>query len=171
MWHFRSVLLLVLCTCDNLLKVANSWGVGSLGSPPERSCPAGEKCPAGESEGEGFRGAPSRPEPETRQKGWEWPVSFEWLFRISLKLITDAAHSSLHYCGTLCASIGLAAKWSYWLATAVVAIFILQLLVWTFKCWCPRTDTYKHFGGTCEAMASGMKWPTCMGSEFSARNG
>ena len=38
--------------------------------------------------------------------------------------------------------IGLAAKWSYWLATAVVAIFILQLLVWTFN-WV-LMPTYRH---------------------------
>ncbi|CAK9112077.1 Uncharacterized protein SCF082_LOCUS51975, partial [Durusdinium trenchii] len=46
-------------------------------------------------------------------------------------MISDAASTSLHYCGTLCASIGLAARWTYWLAVATVALFMLQLLVWT----------------------------------------
>ena len=36
------------------------------------------------------------------------------------------------YCGTLCASLGLAARWSYWLATGIVAVFLLQLVVWTY---------------------------------------
>lgn len=56
---------------------------------------------------------PSRPKPEPQQ-GWKWPLTFSWLLKISLRLISDAASSNLEYCGTLCASIGLAARWSYW---------------------------------------------------------
>eukprot|EP00435_Cladocopium_sp_Y103_P039209 s1779_g10.t1 len=75
------------------------------------------------------RGVPSRPDKDSQPR-W-WPISFEWLIKLSLRMISDAASTSLHYCGTLCASIGLAARWSYWLAVATVALFLLQLFVWT----------------------------------------
>ena len=55
-----------------------------------------------------------------------------WLFRLGLKFLFQAAESGFAYCGTLCASLGLAAKWTYWLVTGVVVVFLLQLLVWTY---------------------------------------
>eukprot|EP00435_Cladocopium_sp_Y103_P015205 s4477_g3.t1 len=126
------VLLSLLLLCDPLLRASESWGIGGLSSPflgENGTCPAGETCErADENEGRA-RGAPSRPGPETQQKWRPW--NFSWLVRLSLRMISDAAHTSLEYCGTLCASIGLAARWSYWLATAMVAIFLLQLLIWT----------------------------------------
>ncbi|CAE7828818.1 unnamed protein product, partial [Symbiodinium necroappetens] len=38
----------------------------------------------------------------------------------------------LTWCGTLCASIGLAARWTYWLATATIILGTLQLTYWSF---------------------------------------
>ena len=37
----------------------------------------------------------------------------------------------LVWCGTLCASVGVAAQWSYWLLVAIVGVFLFQLLIWT----------------------------------------
>eukprot|EP00438_Fugacium_kawagutii_P035674 Skav231659 [mRNA] locus=scaffold823:44885:57127:- [translate_table: standard] len=127
----RPVLASLLLLCDPLAKISQSWGVGDLSFPhlwaSNDTCPAG-RCEGPEEEGE-VRGAPSRPD-LTPKASW-WPLSFEWFIKLSLRLISDAAATSLHYCGTLCASIGLAARWSYWLAVASVALFMLQLLVWT----------------------------------------
>ena len=131
----RSVLALLLLGCDPLTRVSQSWGVGNLGIPlftnrSSEECAANGGCDEGKTERGGTRGGPPRPGSDPQQ-GWQWPVGFAWLIRISLKMIAGAANVSLHYCGTLCASIGLAAKWSYWLATGLVLIFLLQLLVWT----------------------------------------
>eukprot|EP00435_Cladocopium_sp_Y103_P056009 s776_g18.t1 len=128
----RSCLASLLLLSDPLARVSQSWGVGDLGFPHlfagNDTCPAGGTCGKQEDEGD-VRGVPSRPDRESQPK-W-WPLSFEWLLKLSLKLISDAASTSLHYCGTLCASIGLAARWSYWLAVSTVALFLLQLFVWT----------------------------------------
>ena len=113
----RAALASVLLLCDPLVRVSESWGIGDLGIPflqgGNATCPAGKTCPAKEGKGGGIRGVPSRPKPEPQQ-GWKWPLTFSWLLKISLRLISDAASSNLEYCGTLCASIGLAARWSYW---------------------------------------------------------
>ena len=58
----------------------------------------------------------------------------------------------MYYCGTLCASIGLAARWGYWLATAVVALFLIQLSVWTcnwvlFPLWRHLTALWRYLRG------------------------
>ena len=59
-----------------------------------------------------------------------------WLFSAFWKLakpIVDRLGSlGLLYCGTLCTSIGLAAKWAYWLLVGIVGVFLLQLAVWTY---------------------------------------
>eukprot|EP00438_Fugacium_kawagutii_P005224 Skav210772 [mRNA] locus=scaffold3765:47814:54705:+ [translate_table: standard] len=133
MFPLRPLLATLLLLCDPLTRVSRSWGVGDLGIPNlfagNDTCPAGGSCEKGEPEQGGVRGVPPRPD-ATPKTNW-WPWSFEWLIKISLKMISDAATTSLHYCGTLCASIGLAARWSYWLAVAMVALFLVQLLVWT----------------------------------------
>ena len=132
MFPLRPLLVSVLLLSDPLVKVSRSWGVGDLGFPSlfasNETCPAEGSCDTKEEDGE-VRGVPPRPD-GTPKTNW-WPLTFEWLSKLSVRLITDAASTSLHYCGTLCASIGLAAKWSYWLAVATVALFLLQLLVWT----------------------------------------
>eukprot|EP00438_Fugacium_kawagutii_P016374 Skav203835 [mRNA] locus=scaffold4932:42892:55316:- [translate_table: standard] len=135
MYGLRSVLATLLVICDPLVR-SHSWGIGSLGIPffegANETCPAGESCEKGKATERETRGVPSRPESDPQQNSWwRWPWGFSWLVKISLKILSDAAHTSMHYCGTLCASIGLAAKWSYWLATASVALFMVQLLVWT----------------------------------------
>ncbi|CAK9023326.1 unnamed protein product [Durusdinium trenchii] len=113
--------------------------MGNLGIPyftnsSSDACAAGEDCKAGSTPTGETRGAPlrpgSKPQQGPKEEGW-WPGRFAWLIHLSFQLLSDAAYVSLNYCGTLCASIGLAARWSYWLATAVVAVFLLQLLVWT----------------------------------------
>ena len=55
-----------------------------------------------------------------------------WIFRFGMKILFQAAKNGFAYCGTLCASLGLAARWTYWLATGVIVVFLLQLLVWTY---------------------------------------
>ena len=47
-------------------------------------------------------------------------------------MLLQVAENGISYCGTLCACIGLAGKWSYWLMTGMVLVFLLQLLVWTY---------------------------------------
>ena len=47
-----------------------------------------------------------------------WRATFEsfgkyWWVRIWVDFLLQVAENGIHYCGTLCASIGLAAKWSY----------------------------------------------------------
>ena len=165
----RNVLLVAFCTCDSLLRCVDSWGTNILGSATEENCKAGEECSSGEDPGDTwFRGARLRPEPtgEPRQTGWPW--DFAWPIKISIRMINDAATTSLLYCGTLCTSIvgaiGLAARWSYWLATALVAIFLLQLLVWTFN-WV-LVPAYKHVATVWRYLkdkASGTRLPTCTG--------
>ena len=132
MMVLRYVLASLLLLSDPLVRLSQSWGVGDLSFPSffagNDTCPAGETCEKTEGEG-GVRGVPPRPDEKPQPNGW--PLSVEWLIRMSLRMISDAASTSLHYCGTLCASIGLAARWTYWLAVATVALFMLQLLVWT----------------------------------------
>ena len=132
MMVLRNFLANLLLLSDPLARVSQSWGVGDLGIPSlfagNDTCPEGETCSKTEEEGD-VRGVPSRPD----GKPLVWPFSFEWLIKLSLRMISDAASTSLQYCGTLCASIGLAARWSYWLAVATVALFLLQLFVWTCK--------------------------------------
>ena len=152
----RNALLLVLCTCESLLKSVDSWGINILGPAPDETCKAGDKC-SEDTQSSRRRGVTSRPAPEgeTRQStGWPW--DFSWLVRISIRMINDAATTSLEYCGTLCASIGLAAKWSYWLATALVAIFLLQLLVWTFN-WVLMPG-YKHLSTVWRYLRGQGQW-------------
>eukprot|EP00438_Fugacium_kawagutii_P005313 Skav210287 [mRNA] locus=scaffold475:3020:13981:- [translate_table: standard] len=133
MFPLRPLLASVLLLCDPLSRLSQSWGIGDLGFPypfaGNGTCPAGGPCEEKTEEEGNIRGVPPRPDgnPNTSK----WPVSFEWLIKLSLRMISDAASTSLHYCGTLCASIGLAARWSYWLAVATVALFMLQLFVWT----------------------------------------
>ena len=47
--------------------------------------------------------------------------------------IWKLAENGIMWCGTLCASVSIAAKWSYWLLVAVVLVFCLQLLLWTIS--------------------------------------
>lgn len=128
----KTFLASLLLLGDPLVRLSQSWGISDLSFPnlfvENGTCRAGEACDKKGEEGD-VRGVPSRPDEESQPSGW--PFSFEWLIKLSLRLISDAASTSLHYCGTLCASIGLAARWSYWLAVAAVALLLLQLLVWT----------------------------------------
>ena len=114
------------------------------------ACAGGKDCreqgPKGRSED---RGADSRPDPDWEDAGqndpprWSglgawWSENFvqvdvSWIAQWSSRLLVDAARASLEACGTLCASIGFAAKWSYWLATAAVGVFLFQLGLWTFS--------------------------------------
>ena len=137
MLFIRNLLGTLLIACDPVLRLTETWGLRSLGAPfyeeGENTCPSEGGCPSDQTSGVGGnRGAPPRPDPKTQQEGARWPWSFSWFVKLSLKLIHNAAQTSLLYCGTLCASIGLAAKWAYWLATGTVALFLLQLLVWSF---------------------------------------
>lgn len=74
------------------------------------------------------RGENTRPDPEHSAA---WLV---WFLRVSWGSIWKLAENGIMWCGTLCASVSIAAKWSYWLLVAVVLVFCLQLLLWTI-CW------------------------------------
>lgn len=116
------------------------------------TCPNGVDAKAGSCSGEGGessygdRGSHSSPDPEEDALWLWWFIKVWWL---SLIKFTD---SGLVWCGALCTSVGIAARWSYWLAVAVVGIFILQLLFWTIT-WvlCPFlrhvTAFYRYIRG------------------------
>ena len=89
------------------------------------------------------RGGPSRPDPGLgSNKTWDWwsvawdgayhYVGNSWWIKMWVRMLLQVAENGISYCGTLCASIGLAARWSYWLLTGMVLVFLLQLLVWTY---------------------------------------
>ncbi len=71
------------------------------------------------------RGSKSSPDPEADAE-WIW-----WAIRIWWISIGKLADTGLVWCGTLCASVGVAAQWSYWLLVAIVGVFLFQLLIWT----------------------------------------
>ena len=80
------------------------------------------------------RGSRSSPDPEADAE-WIW-----WALKIWWVSIGKLADSGLVWCGTLCASVGVAAQWSYWLLVAIVGVFLFQLLIWTVTwvlcpCW------------------------------------
>ena len=138
----RKLLLVGLCICEPIVRLTDSWSIGLLGTSHkgEDTCKAEQGCDAGSPPGgaQGGRGAFSRPAgpgegAKPGKQPWWIPLYFSWMVGISWRLIQDAAHTSLEYCGTLCASIGLAARWSYWLVTAAVIVFLVQLSVWTFN--------------------------------------
>lgn len=84
--------------------------------------------------GAGDRGSYSSPDPEPEAE-WIW-----WALKIWWLSIGRLADTGLVWCGTLCASVGFAAQWSYWLLVAIVGVFIFQLLIWTVTwvlcpCW------------------------------------
>ena len=54
-----------------------------------------------------------------------------WFFALWLNFLMWIADTGFVYCGTLCTSVGYAARWAYWLAMAVVGVVCLQLAVWT----------------------------------------
>lgn len=104
------------------------------------------QLPEGGESSYGDRGSHSSPDPEEDALWLWWFIKVWWL---SLIKFTD---SGLVWCGALCTSVGIAARWSYWLAVAVVGIFILQLLFWTIT-WvlCPFlrhvTALYRYIRG------------------------
>ena len=110
--------------------------------------------------GRGGRSRPAQSDPKDSQETSYrfWKATFEsvskfWWVRIWVDLILQVAENGLHYCGTLCASIGLAAKWSYWLLTGVVIVFLLQLLVWTYTwvvhpAWVHSRALWRYCQGT-----------------------
>ena len=96
------------------------------------------------------RGGPSRPDPGLGgNRTWDWwsvawdgayhYVGNSWWIKMWVRMLLQVAENGISYCGTLCASIGLAARWSYWLLTGMVLVFLLQLLVWTYT-WGHSSD-------------------------------
>lgn len=92
-------------------------------------------APRGPFSGPDFNSPSAPPTPansnQTGGSGGDWSAE-PWWVQIGLGMLFRAAENGLYYCGTLCASIGLAARWSYWLVTGVVLVFLLQLVVWTY---------------------------------------
>ena len=70
-------------------------------------------------------GRAGRPESQYRQ-------TRRWYFRLLAGVLWEIWEGGLTWCGTLCASIGLAARWTYWLATATIVLGMLQLTYWTY---------------------------------------
>ena len=79
------------------------------------------------------RGGPSRPDPGLGGNGtWDWwsvawdgayhYVGNSWWIKMWVRMLLQVAENGISYCGTLCASIGLAARWSYWLLTGMVLV-------------------------------------------------
>ena len=71
------------------------------------------------------RGSTSSPDP-TEDAEWLW-----WFLVVGWISMWRLADTSLIWCGTLCASVGVAAKWSYWLMVSIVGIFLMQLCLWS----------------------------------------
>lgn len=58
------------------------------------------------------RGSTSSPDLDSETAWFWWVVKLWWASFVGL------ADHGLLWCGTLCASVGIAARWSYWLAVA-----------------------------------------------------
>lgn len=146
----RSIALTLLMASDVALKAASAWSSLWLPHPdPPTECRGGEPCFEHGGDSKWDRGASSRPGPEPDDSGqseegfwdrwlawWSWDsfqVEASWILQLSSRVLVDAARASLEACGTLCASIGFAARWSYWLATAAVGVFLFQLTLWTLN--------------------------------------
>lgn len=71
------------------------------------------------------RGSRSSPDFEDDAE-WLW-----WFLKVGWISVWRLADTGLVWCGTLCASVGVAARWSYWLMVSVVGIFLLQLALWS----------------------------------------
>ena len=124
---------------------ANGWNLLKLGLSPGANHTHTDHAGSHPGPSPPGRGGTSRPVPEgSKDDGhgtsW-WSVAFEraygylgadWWLSMGIKMLLRVAEDGISYCGTLCASIGLAAKWSYWLLTGVVLVFLLQLMVWTY---------------------------------------
>ena len=116
-------------------KWANGWNLLRWGLTARGSDTFGTSNATTES----TRGGGSPPEPEEESNStactWSWAyqrLTTKWWIRIWANMLLQVAENGLHYCGTLCASIGLAARWSYRLLIGVVLVFLLELLVWTY---------------------------------------
>ena len=122
MWG--SKLLFVLLTCIYPDPVAESWSL--FGSANESTCGLNTTCSEDE-----VRGVFPRPgfidhfAQRISSGEWGWMMKFAWNFLGQIFL------QGIVWCGTLCNFVGVAASWSYWLMVGVVAVFILQLGVWT----------------------------------------
>lgn len=122
MWGAK--LLFVLLTCVYPDPVAEGWSL--FGGSNETTCGLNTTC-----EGEWVRGVFPRPgfidRFATKASSGEWG----WLVRIAWRVTGELFLQGIAWCGTLCDFVGLAASWSYWLMVGIVAIFLLQLGVWT----------------------------------------
>ncbi|CAE7671785.1 unnamed protein product [Symbiodinium sp. CCMP2592] len=76
-------------------------------------------------------------EPKASTPQAEDAHSRRWYFRILAGVLWEIWEGGLTWCGTLCASIGLAARWTYWLATTTILLGMLQLTYWTYA-WVVR---------------------------------
>ncbi|CAE7767408.1 unnamed protein product [Symbiodinium sp. CCMP2592] len=55
-----------------------------------------------------------------------------WFLRVAMKFLLMFVKGGIEYCGILCVSIGLAAKWVYWLMAGMVLVALAQLAYWTY---------------------------------------
>lgn len=121
--------------------LAHGWDILALSqwraTVGDRSSTAPPPSARGLSSGPSAPPRPSSPPPGARENGGDGSSdrsgdTDSWWVQVWIGMLLRIAENSIHYCGTLCASIGLAARWSYWLITGVVLVFILQVVVWTY---------------------------------------
>ena len=118
-----------------------------LSGEENTACDKAGTCPQEEIEDDYARGSRSSPGAHYWWLNWTWdaepppprnnPPSSEgsgrwWYARILLVFLWEIWEGGLTWCGTLCASIGLAARWTYWLATATIILGTMQLTYWSF---------------------------------------
>ena len=117
-------LILTLVTFIYPEPVAESWSL--FGAYLNDTCGVNETCPGEEARGVFPRpGFLDRIAEKARSGQWGWLVRVAWQFSGSI------LEQGIIWCGTLSDFVGVAASWSYWLMVGVVAVFLLQLGVWT----------------------------------------
>ena len=105
------------------------------------TCDKAGTCAQEETEGTDSRGSASSPGAYRWWFDWTWEGNADpkastpsaedkhtnrWYFRILAGVLWEIWEGGLTWCGTLCASIGIAARWTYWLATCTI-LGMLQL--------------------------------------------
>ena len=120
-------------------------------SEDNHTCDKAGTCNASEAFGQKeqeTRGSASSPGTTAWWFEWTWetgapfptkksPMGEKWYIELLLGFIWRVWEGGMTWCGTLCASIGLAARWTYWLATFTVILGMVQLTYWTYA-WVVR---------------------------------
>ena len=132
MWALKALLLALSAFDDvggwSIFDLATRGGLEQKCNASKGGCSRTRNVTPEEDLGDpsdGVRGASPRTDSRWKDMWVQWFVRFSW------DSLWQIAESGLVWCGTLCASVGIAARWSYWLLVAVVGMFLLQLLLWS----------------------------------------